>query len=97
MKLVNGRNSVLDDEISRVHGNMQSVEPGTEEYKTLLDRLERLVVLRQAKPSNRISPDTIVIVVGGLVQVLIIVGYEHGHVIASRGLQFILGMKPSNG
>ena len=97
MSIVTGKHSVLDSEIGRVHGKMQDAEPGTEEYKVLLDRLERLVILRSAKVSNRVSPDTWFIAGASLLQVLIIVGYEHGHVIASRGLQFILGTKSLNG
>ena len=85
--------SILDEERDRIHAAMQNVDAGSEEYNTLLDRFERLTILRAARPGSRVTPDTMAIVGGNILVVLIVVGYEHGHVIASKGLGFLLGTK----
>lgn len=85
--------SILDDEIARIRGKMLKVELYSEEYDTLLASFERLVRLRKEDRSNRISPDTVAIVCANLLGILIIVGYERGHVIASRGMQALLRTK----
>jgi hypothetical protein len=91
--IVNREPSILEDEISRVRRKMLSVELDSEEYETLLNNFERLVRLRKDDRSNRVSPDTLAIVAANLLGILIIVGYERGHVIASRGMQALLRTK----
>ncbi len=84
--------TILDDEIVRVRREMLIVDPNSEEYATLLSIFERLVVLQKEK-SSRISPDTVAVVCANLLGILIIVGYEQGHVVASRGLGLLLRTK----
>jgi hypothetical protein len=85
--------SILDEPIDKVLEEMRQHDPEDKEYSTALGHLERLVRLQESKKSSRVSPDTLVIVMGGLLQVLVIVAYEQRHVFASRGLGFILKPK----
>lgn len=93
LKIVKGKSSILDDEISRVRLKMLGVDPNSEEYESLLAIFERLIRLQKDEVSNRVSPDTIAVVAANLLGILVIVGYEQGHVIASRGLQMLLRTK----
>lgn len=88
--LIFGKKAILNDSIDRVLSEMNMVEPYSEEYEALLSHLERLIRLQKEEKSNRVSPDTMALVLGNLAGVLIIVMYERVHVITSRGLQFIL-------
>jgi hypothetical protein len=85
--------SILDEEIDRVHDKMLSETLNGEEYDQLLAVFERLVRLRKEERSSRISPDTLAIVGANLLGILIIVGYEQGHVIASRGMNLLFRTK----
>lgn len=87
------RRSILDDSIDRVLEHMKGENPGTEDYEALLADLERLVKLRSEEQSKRVSPDTMAIVAANIFSVLVVVGYEQGHVVISRGLNFLLRTK----
>lgn len=87
------KRSVVNEERDRIYAEMQDVNPGSDEYNTLLDRFERLTILQAARPGSRVSPDTMAIVGANLIGILVIVGYEQGHVIASRALNFLLTPK----
>jgi hypothetical protein len=85
--------SILDEPIDKVLARMDKIDLFSEEYSALLTELERLVRLQNEEKYKRVSPDTMAVVFGNLLGILIIVGYEHGHVIGSRGLNFILRTK----
>jgi hypothetical protein len=82
--------SDLDDAISRVLEEMKTTDLDSDKYLALLSNLESLVRLKKEQSANRISPDTKALVAANLIGILIIVGYERGHVMVSRGLNFVL-------
>jgi hypothetical protein len=90
---VSRKASNLDDPIDKVLSELDHVNPGTDDYATLLTTLERLYQLQKDERSSRVSPDTLAVVAANLLGILIIVGYEQGHVVVSRGLGFILRTK----
>lgn len=64
-----------------------------EEAESLEDISEALSIMeRQRELGNkrRISPDTIAIVAGNLIGIVIILGFERGHIITTKALGFIL-------
>jgi hypothetical protein len=91
--LVTGKPSVLDESIDRVVKQMERVQPSSEDYQGLLTTLERLMTLKSEQKIDKISLDTLAVVAGNLLGILIIVGYERTHVVASRGLQVLLRTK----
>jgi hypothetical protein len=88
-----GDPSDLKNSMDRVLRDLETLDMDSEEYKTRLAHVERLSKLRNEERSNRISPDTLAIVTTNLLGILIIVGYERGNVLASKGLGFILRTK----
>lgn len=84
--------SDLDAAITVVMVRMALLDPNTEEYQTMLTNLERLYNLRAEARKTRINPDTLLVVAGNLLGILVVVSYEHSHVVASKALSFI--MKP---
>ena len=67
---------------------MLTFDPDSDEYGTLLNRLERLKKLQASNSPKQISPDTLIIVGGNLVGILIIVMHERANVITSKALSF---------
>ena len=89
------RPDILDKPISDVLVEMSLYGPDTPEFKAQIENLERLTELKEKKTSKTaVSPDTIAIVVGNLVSVALILGYEHGHVLTTKALGFLLKKNP---
>lgn len=78
----------LDLAIEDLARNMQYKDPDSDEYGTMLNRLERLKKLQANHSQKQISPDTLIIVGGNLVGILIIVMHERANVITSKALSF---------
>jgi hypothetical protein len=87
------RSSDFDEAINRVLGELKEADLGSEEYMDRLSHLERLSRLRNEQQNHRVSPDTMAIIATNLLGILIIVGYEQGHVMASKSLGFVLRPK----
>lgn len=87
------KSSDFDDAIDRVLVELNTEGLDSEEYARRLKHLERLAALRNEERKRRVSPDTLAIVGANLLGILIIVGYEQGHVVASKGLGMILRTK----
>ena len=85
--------SDLDDLMKAAIAEMNKSAPNSEQYSNALTSLERLMKLKESKKTH-ISPDTIALVLGNLLGILIIVAYEQKHVMGSKGLGFVL--KPKN-
>lgn len=61
----------------------------SEEYTTMVDQLVKLYSLKDNQSNKRVSKDTLVIVAGNLVGIVLIVGYERAHVVTSKALNFV--------
>ena len=80
----------VDNLIQKVLTDMEDVRVDSEEYSRLLAYLERLYELKTKERPKPVSRDTIAIVVGNLLGVLLIVVYEHGHVMGSKALSQVI-------
>lgn len=80
----------MEHQINAVLEEMERVGVASEEYPKLMTYLERLNDVKMKQHQNRMSRDTIAVVVGNLLGILIIVAYEQRHVITSRGFTQII-------
>lgn len=92
-RLFKGRQSKLDEPIDRLLADIDLNGPDSPEYPQMIEQLERLIKLKALEPKARINPDTLLIVAGNLLGILIIVAYEQKHVVVSKGLNFVLKTK----
>lgn len=92
MQIFNKRKqNTLQQEVEQCLESMKDLEQTSDEYLKLLNTLERLMKLEHRKNSSfKVKPDTIAQIGGSLAGILIIIGYEHGHVLVSKGLNFII-------
>ena len=87
------KSTPLDWQIDAILDEMQSIGVYSPEYPTMITYLERL---KEAKTKTRRAPvnrDTLVIVGGNLLGILLIVAYEQKHVMTSKGFGQILRPK----
>jgi len=90
LKFWQERPSIYDEPIAAVLTEMNTYGPDSPEYPALLASLEKLNSMKaNNKHIMRISPDTLAIVAGNLVGILIIVAYEQNHAMTSKGLNYI--------
>jgi hypothetical protein len=90
MTLFKRKTSQLDEMIVTALMHVDSLEPGSEKWNAKFEHLERLHKLRAEGRGERVSANTMAIVAGNLLGILIMVGYEHKHVITSKSLGFLL-------
>lgn len=82
----------LDLLIDNVTDTLLTMDTSSEEYDETLAYLERLTALR-GEPTKRISRDTMAMIIGNLLGILIIVAYEQHHPMTSKAFGWI---KPKN-
>jgi len=81
----------IDKEVERVVKSMSILESNSEEYKNHAINLELLMKAKSCNKDNaKVSKDVLVTCIFALVQVVIIVGYEHGHVLASKAIGSVI-------
>lgn len=86
VKLNEAKNLILDE--------LLRGDPESQEYSALLGNLERISALEKSEDKSMV-PDvnTVLLVAGNLLGILIIVGYEHTHVVTSKATAFVLKSK----
>lgn len=81
----------LEKEMTNVLSHLEGINPASDEYATVLDKLEKLNALKepQKEPKKRISPDALVSAGASLLGIVLILSYEQTHVVTTKALSFI--------
>lgn len=82
--------SLLDHAIDKVHTEMTAVSADSDDYAKMRKQLSKLYALKEAETSNnRVSRDTLALVLGNLTGIVLIVGHERAHVVGSKALALL--------
>jgi hypothetical protein len=82
----------LEEEKLRVLTLMSALAPDSMEYTNMAAQFEVLTNCTPEKVDKSVNINTVLTVFGNLLGILLVTGYEHAHVITSKGLSFV--MKP---
>jgi hypothetical protein len=82
--------SKLDEAIEQALTELNGYESHEDGYKHIIDILEKLYKLKAQDTPERMSKDTLAMVVGNLLGIIVIVGHERAHVVTSKALNFVL-------
>lgn len=63
------------------------------EYAKMMTHVKTLSELIDSEKSEKLSPNTVLIVVGNAVVALLVIGYESKNVVTSKVLSFMLKLK----
>lgn len=85
----------VDRLVTDVAAKMQQVGIDSAEYPKLMTYLERLYKVKRHVRNDTVSRDTVAIIVGNLVGILLIVAYEQKHVLTSKGFNQLIRPKAS--
>lgn len=86
-------NAALESQIDAVLEEMQEEGVDSDKYPKLMTYLERLHKLKAGERRTPVSRDTIAIVAGNLLGILVIVAYEQKHVMTSKGFTQLIRTK----
>ncbi|ASU03943.1 hypothetical protein SEA_FRODOSWAGGINS_30 [Streptomyces phage FrodoSwaggins] len=80
----------LQKEIKRLFEKLANTPEDSDEYNRVSDQLAKLYKLQEVDSKQKVSKDQWVASLASLAGILVIVAYEHGHVIASKAaLSFV--------
>lgn len=87
--------SKLDEAIDDLFAELKEHKATDEDYSKISSELERLYKIKtdNTDKGSRISPDALVAVLGNLVGIVAILGYERVNVVTSKALGFVLKSK----
>jgi hypothetical protein len=85
--------SGLEKEIDVLLLSMRHIDKDSEQYAKMVDQLNVLYKLKEVDIPKRVSPDTLAIVAGNLLGIILIVGHEKAHVVTSKALNFVLKLR----
>jgi len=71
---------------------MQYVEVDSEEYGTMVSRLDKLYAMKNTN-KNRVSKDAIWTIGANILGIILILGHERANVVTSKALSFIVKPK----
>jgi hypothetical protein len=80
----------LQETINSVLEQMSEVKAGSAEYAAMAKNLETLYSAQAKIKDCKISPDTIAVIAGNLLGIVLILGYEQKDIIRSKALGFVL-------
>ena len=84
------KNRKLEEEIEVVLDHIKDLKPGTEDYAAALNNLEALYKIRNVKMEIRVKPETVLMVAGNLLGIVLILNHEKANVISTKALGFIM-------
>jgi hypothetical protein len=90
------RESKLEKPIDAVLNSMELYGPESDEFAKLMRHLDDLNTMQTQERQRRVSPDTVAIVAGNILGILIVVAYEQKHVVVSKAMGMLLRTKSSN-
>ncbi len=89
----NTEKSRLDQAIDTIFDEMSNLRSDEEDYATMVNQLTKLYALKEPESKKRVSPDTLALVAGNLLGIILIVGHERANVVTSKAMQFVMKAK----
>lgn len=84
------KESALDEPIAKLRESLLTYSPEDPEYQAAYGKFLELTKLRnEENRSWKVKPDTLAVIAGNLLGILIIVNYERVHVLSSKGMGLV--------
>lgn len=83
----------LDKEIDKLVLELETHEPTSTEFGTIVERLSKLHKIQEDRKPESINPNTVLTIGANLAGILMIINYEHLGVISTKAMSFIPKIK----
>uniref|UniRef100_A0AAU7GY64 Uncharacterized protein n=1 Tax=Streptomyces phage Scarif TaxID=3158858 RepID=A0AAU7GY64_9CAUD len=80
----------LEVELDRILKLMSQLDVTHPDYAVMADRLVQLYKLKEVDSKKRVSKDSMVAAATNLGGILLILNYEHAHVMTSKAVSFVV-------
>jgi hypothetical protein len=84
-----GHETQLDAETDRVLTYLATQKIDSTEYAKALDHVVKLQKMKEDEKPSKLSPDSMLLAATNIVGILLILGYEHSHVVTSKATSFV--------
>lgn len=84
------RKTALETTIDSALKSMSVLEPESKEYAAIASTVGTLYEAKGHEPNRRISWDTVAVILGNLLGIILILTYEQVNVITTKALNFII-------
>jgi hypothetical protein len=88
-----GHDTQLEAELDRALTQLTTKKVDSEEYAKIMNHVEKLHKMKESEKPSRVSADTWALIAANLAGILLVVGYEHGHVITSKAMSSVLKIR----
>lgn len=85
--------SGLDEAIEEALNELKTHEIDTARYSAAVDQVAKLYKIKTENQPDRLKKDTLAIVAGNLLGILVIVSHERAHIVTSKALSFVQKVK----
>lgn len=96
-QLKKDKRTAVEKEMDRLMQYLNDTDPDSPEYDGILEEVERLSEIQNkekfGKERKPIDPNTILVVLGGVAEIVLIMSYENLHVISTKAFGRILRPK----
>ena len=89
-KFTSKKKTMLEVEIDLVLEDMRDMYIDSDEYKVAIEHLSKLYDIKSKDDTGRVSPDTMAVVVGNLLGIVLILKHEDLNIITSKALGFVI-------
>jgi len=86
-------NLAFDEAISALLARIAKEQYDPKETPAIVDQVTKLAKLRDASHPKRPSPDTLILVAGNILGIVLILQFERVNVITSRAIGFVLKLR----
>jgi hypothetical protein len=86
--------SALDTAIDNLISEMQGYDAHSEEYQKMASNLRTLMEAKAMEPKpDKVSANTMAVIAGNLIGIVLILGFEKSNVLTSKSLNFVIRPK----
>jgi hypothetical protein len=87
----NNNQNGLEEVIDRALFEMQDFDSGSEEFARIVDQLDKLFKMKAyGKNESSLNMNSLLAVIGNVVGIFSILGYEKAHVVTSKAISFVM-------
>lgn len=79
----------LEAALDRVLLLMEGTEPGTSEYKELVNQLSDLHALKVNNTKTRVSNDTLATIAANIAGIILILNFERTQIVTTKAMAFV--------
>lgn len=83
----------LSDSIDKLHTQLLSMDPKSEEYSKVLDTLLKLHKTQAENRPRSVSPDVLVSAAASLLGIILILHYERTEIVTTKAIGFVPKMR----